>query len=228
MKFTNVLLGLSLAAPFAVISADVQSDDIGALKPNLAGDETTVEPRTQADWEAEWAAAVVKFKQAEKELEFATNRLDMARAESGRLVPNSDGDLEKNESAAANALEKYKEALENCRKLYAKRHRVDDEPPCWYVRGCRTFLFAPCNYLRTFEAMDNVCATLRDEDGYDRLVGIASVPAVFGLETVPAACDIVNGLLDLITVGAYGDLIYSRGIKHCWKERNNTRFPWLD
>ena len=79
-------------------------------------------------------------------------------------------------------------------------------------RGLLTVAMAPCNLLRSFAAMQEV---------EDQAV-LFMLPITMAFETFPAIVDVVNGSLDIITFGAYGDNLYDDKTTWKWWERSNS------
>lgn len=99
-----------------------------------------------------------------------------------------------------------------------------------FGRGWNTFFCAPCNFVRAIAATGR----LYDETekvtngGYAFFIAAIGAPIVFCCEIVPTVCDLGNGLADMISLGAYGDWLYSGSIESRWYERDDSHFPWLD
>lgn len=100
----------------------------------------------------------------------------------------------------------------------------------WLGRGLDTFFSSPCNFVRTIPAVREVYKTTETDTGtLDAFIAsVISAPVVLCAETVPTFCDVGNGLLDVISLGAYGDWLYSGKLDPRWDRRDNSHFPWLD
>ena len=100
----------------------------------------------------------------------------------------------------------------------------------WLCRGLATFFSSPCNFVRTIPTVREVYKTSEAATStpYAFFVAAISTPVVLCAETVPAVCDVGNGLLDVISLGAYGDWLYSGKLEPRWNRRDNSHFPWLD
>lgn len=100
----------------------------------------------------------------------------------------------------------------------------------WFGRGWNTFFCAPCNFVRTIPATGELydSALKSTSGGYAFFVAAISTPVVFCCEIVPTVCDLGNGLADMISLGAYGNWLYSGSIESRWYKRDDSHFPWLD
>ena len=93
------------------------------------------------------------------------------------------------------------------------------------LRGLKTLFCAPCNYIRVGETAQYACT----DDGFIHYVSLAFCGSLIAIaETVPVVCDVVNGVADAVTLGAYGDWLYDGSLTPDWQDRDNTHFPWLD
>ena len=100
----------------------------------------------------------------------------------------------------------------------------------WFGRGWNTFFCAPCNFVRTISTVGEVydATSKHTNGGYAFFVSAISTPVVLCCEIVPTFCDFGNGLVDMISLGAYGDWLYSGNLESRWWKRDNTHFPWID
>lgn len=253
MKRANVFLSVSLVLPLVVLRAGAQGDDFSFFRQKLVLERkqsesvSSVSQKTadldlqrSEDLERKESPAMVslplgetselhggeiKVRQAKIELDLARDRLARFREERlGKDVPDSDKVLAMLEKAVSDAEQKYKSVVENYRRIRDKTTKNSN----WFKRGCCTFLCAPCNFWRTSEVLESTCNANGGSDGYGLLVKIASTPVVLGCEFLPVSCDLVNGLLDILSCGKYGDFIYSESLDPRWDKRDNTHFPWLD
>ena len=124
---------------------------------------------------------------------------------------------------------------------YNRMHKFNDNQPRtifrgknthWLGRGLRTVCCSPFNFLRTIPAAREIYWGLSEKtvrcDGYSFFVAVASAPVTFCCEIVPTVCDFGNGLIDVVSLGTYGDWLYSGHVESHWYKRNNSHFPWID
>ena len=98
-------------------------------------------------------------------------------------------------------------------------------------RGWNTFWCAPCNLVRVGPATKSVYdTTTRNTNGaYGFFVSAISAPVILCCEAVPIVCDLGNGFVDMLTLGAYGNWLYSDSLTSMWWKRNDEHFfPWID
>lgn len=98
-------------------------------------------------------------------------------------------------------------------------------------RGWNTFWCAPCNFVRVGPAAKSVYdTTTRNTNGaYGFFVSAISAPVILCCEVVPTVCDFGNGLVDMLTLGAYGNWLYSDSLTSMWWKRDDAHFfPWID
>lgn len=94
-------------------------------------------------------------------------------------------------------------------------------------RGLATLCMSPLNYIRGFSYIQNVSAGWETNGAESGVAKIFAIPMIV-FETVPTATDIVDGALDVISFGYYGDWLYGDDkYSPWWFDRDDKVFPWI-
>ena len=99
-------------------------------------------------------------------------------------------------------------------------------------RGLLTMAMSPLNLLRAPSYAYELTQSDPNYNPNDKFstyceTTILLAPALV-VETIPCVVDVANGLLDIITLGSYGDKIYGSKNSPWWWERTNRTFPWIN
>ena len=122
----------------------------------------------------------------------------------------------------------YNDLLKEYQRVINGRTSASDSVN--FIRGWNTFWAAPGNFARVFPAVEKVydVGELDANPGVGFFAATIAAPVLLVGEAIPTALDFCNGFLDMITLGAYGNWLYSDELIPKWWERDNGHFPWLD
>ena len=122
----------------------------------------------------------------------------------------------------------YNDLLKEYQRVINGRTSASDSVN--FIRGWNTFWAAPGNFARVFPAVEKVydVGELDANPGVGFFAATIEAPVLLVCEAIPTALDFCNGFLDMITLGAYGNWLYSDKLTPKWWERDNGHFPWLD
>lgn len=172
---------------------------------------------------------------------------ETALAEAKAAVEESDRKHKETQTKYNRLVEKYNELVREYNRLFKVYKEgastalnteldvtaVDGDDKAnagWFGRGWNTFFCAPCNLVRTIPAVGKLydSTSKSTNGGYAFFIAAIGSPFVLCCEIVPTVCDLGNGLIDMISLGTYGNWLYSDGIESRWHKRDNSHFPWLD
>ena len=122
----------------------------------------------------------------------------------------------------------YNDLLKEYQRVINGRTSASDSVN--FIRGWNTFWAAPGNFARVFPAVEKVydVGELDANPGVGFFAATIAAPVLLVGEAIPTALDFCNGFLDMITLGEYGNWLYSDELTPKWWERDNGHFPWLD
>lgn len=191
--------------------------------------ESNADLRKKSDEQA--AASDEKLKY---ELGQATKKYDELKAEHDKfvkekydvLVAKSKGYVEQHKKL----VEDHEELLRQYKDLKNKYEGNEPEGTLFIVgmgRGLATLCMSPLNYIRGFSYIQNVSAGWETNGAESGVAKIFAIPMIV-FETVPFAADIVDGALDVVSFGYYGDWLYGdEKYSPWWFDRDDKVFPWI-
>lgn len=226
-----------------------QGEEIEKLKRELA--EATTEGKKAAEMleksNVRHQAALEKYNALVASSNQKVSNYETALAEAKAAAEESDRKHKEMQTRYNKLVEKYNELVREYNRLFKVYKEgastalnteldvtavdgVDKANARWFGRGWNTFFCAPCNFVRTIPAVGALYdSTLKSTNGgYAFFIAVIGSPFVFCCEVVPTACDLGNGLVDMISLGTYGNWLYSGSIESRWNKRDNSHFPWLD
>ena len=126
--------------------------------------------------------------------------------------------------------EDYNELKVRFDLLKDKYEREEPEESLFIVgmgRGLATLCMSPLNYVRGLTYIQNVSSGWEMNGAESGVAKIFAIPMIV-FETVPFVADIVDGSLDFMSFGYYGDWLYGDGkYSPWWFDRDDKVFPWL-
>lgn len=177
---------------------------------------------------AELRAELKKKSRVEEDAQHTQRLLD----EREQVLEDTIADLKKAEKTIKVLTKRYSE-LEG---RYINKGRTKPQENTSAIagvsRGMLTCVMAPLNYLRSGEYAYQLALADPYSDPEDSVsiygnAAILLAPAIV-VETVPCALDVVNGLLDCVTFGYYGDWLYGNENTPWWWKRSNKTFPGIN
>ena len=142
------------------------------------------------------------------------------------LVAKSKGYVEQHKKLT----EDHEDLLRQYKALKEKYEGDKPEGTLFIVgmgRGIATLCMSPLNYIRGFSYIQNVSAGWETNGAESGVAKIFAIPMIV-FETVPFAADIVDGALDVVSFGYYGDWLYGDDkYSPWWFDRDDKVFPWI-
>ena len=193
-----------------------------------------------------------KLISVENELSSATNRLSELAKEHGELerehaelqkehgelqnehreLQGEQGELQREHGELqrehTDLQSKHRELLIAYKRLTGKGNSGGDSSSLEGIgRGFATLVMAPCNYFRVVPQTSEMADEIESKNGYSQLSVILAFPLLVW-DTIPVAADVADGVLDIVSLGSYGDWLYGDGKNSpWWFERDNNVFPWI-
>ena len=170
--------------------------------------------------EDQLSAATFSLEQSRTELINVENELSSATNQLSEL----DREHDKLQREHAELLIAYK-------RLKGKGNSASDRSSLKGIgRGFATLVMAPCNYFRIVPQTCEMADAIESKNGCSQLSVIMAFPLLVW-DTIPTIADIADGVADIVSLGGYGDWLYSeegfKGNSPWWYERSNKGFPWI-
>ena len=185
--------------------------------------------RKKSDEQAAASAEKLKYElgQANKRYEELKTEYDrFVKEKYDILVAKSKGYVEQHKKLVEEheALEKkYKELKE----FYAQTEKEGTIFIVGMGRGLATVVMSPLNYIRGFSYIQNVSDNWTTDGAESGLAKIFAIPMIV-FETVPFVADVIDGALDFVSFGFYGDWLYGDDkYSPWWFDRDDKVFPWI-
>lgn len=178
--------------------------------------------------------ATANDKKLKYELDLATKKYDDLKVEHDKFVKEKyDVLVTKNQGH----VEQYKKLMENYVNLHKQYEALKNkyegnksEGSLFIVgmgRGLATLCMSSLNYIRGFSYIQNVSAGWETNGAESGVAKIFAIPMIV-FETVPLAADIIDGALDIVSFGYYGDWLYGDDkYSPWWFDRDDKVFPWI-
>lgn len=168
------------------------------------------------------------------ELEQATKKYDELKAEHDKFVREKyDVLVAKIKEYVAQhkkLTENYEDLLKQYQALKDKYEGDKAEGSLFIAgmgRGLATLCMSPLNYIRGLSYIQNVSDGWETNGAESGVAKIFAIPMIV-FETVPLVADIVDGALDVVSFGYYGDWLYGdEKYSPWWFDRDDTSSPWI-
>lgn len=178
--------------------------------------------------------AIASDEKLKYELGQATKRYEAAKAEHDKFVREKyDVLVARNKEFIGKyqrLVAEHEELERQYRNLKAKYEAAESEGSLFIVgmgRGLATLIMSPLNYIRGLSYVQNVSKGWETDGAESGLAKIFAIPMIV-FETVPFVADVIDGALDVVSFGYYGDWLYGDGKNSpWWFERDDKVFPWI-